>query len=340
MADGAVDRHVRRRASLRDVAAQAGVSVASASNVLNFRRSRDDGIGLAVLAAARELGYRADAMAANLRRATSRLVGVILPDFENTYFGTLLSALEHEANISGYRLTVATSRDDAAIERREIGALLDWRVAGFLVAPTVRGLPDGLKAAGVPFVVVDRVSGDPGTDEVGAENEGACRDVAERLVALGHRRILVAHSDPLVLNMAERLRGVERAVGEGAAVTLERLACGWTIESANAAFERRLTEGPLPSAIIALNNLTCLAAWGAAVRRGLVPGRDLALVGFDDVAWMEQVTPPVAAIEQPVTEIATIAWTRLMARIDGDDVAATSTRISCCLKARGTIIPP
>lgn len=339
--DGDPELRSMPRASLRDVASRAGVSVASASNVLNFRRRRDDPIGRAVLGAAKDLGYRANAMAANLRRATSRLVGVVLPDFENPYFGALLSALEREAGASGYRLTAATSHDDPALEAREVGALLDWRVAGLLVAPTIGSRADSFAEAGVPIVVVDRVAGAIGADEVSADNEGAAREVTRRLIALGHRHILVAHSDPLVLNMAERLRGVEAAIAEsGEEVRLDRLMCGWSVESADRAFEARLAGEQVPTAIFALHNLATLAAYGALERQGLKPGRDLALVGFDDAAWMAHMHPAVAAVAQPVEEIARIALTRLLARLDGESGPARSDRVACRFSGRGTMIPP
>lgn len=329
------------RASLRDVASRAGVSVASASNVLNFRRRRDDPIGRAVLTAAKDLGYRANAMAANLRRATPRLVGVVLPDFENPYFGALLSALEREAGASGYRLTAATSHDDPAIEAREVGALLDWRVAGLLVAPTIGTLPDSFAQAGVPIVVVDRVAGAVGADEVSADNEEAAGEVTRRLIALGHRHILVALSDALVLNMAERLRGIEAAAAEsGLEIRLDRLMCGWSVESADRAFEKHSGGKGAPTAIFALHNLAALAAYGAVERQGLKPGRDIALVSFDDAAWMSHMHPAVAAVAQPIEEIARIAWARLLARIGGDAGPARSERVTCRFSERGTMIPP
>ncbi len=340
-ADGTGSFQSTDRASLRDVATLAGVSVASASNVLNHRRRRDDLIGKAVLAAAEHLGYRANAMAANLRRATSRLIGVVLPDFENAYFGALLSALQREAATSNYRLTAATSHDRPDLEAREVGALLDWRVAGLIVAPTMSSLPDSFASTGVPIVVVDRVAGAMSADEVSADNAAAACEVTRQLIALGHRHILVAHSDPLALNMAERIRGVRKAASElGADVRLDPLNCGWTVESADQAFEARLASGTAPTAIFALNNLAALAAFGAVSRCGIIPGRDIALVSFDDATWMAHMHPAIAAIAQPVDAIAHHAWSRLLARIEGEAGQVQSIRVPCQINPRGSMVPP
>jgi LacI family transcriptional regulator len=331
----------RNRPSIRDVAARAGVSPGCASNVLNMRRRQDDPIGRAVLAAVADLGYRANSMAANLRRVNSRFVGVVLPDFENPFFGALLSALERCAEASGYRLTAATSRDDPAIEAREVEELLGWRVAGLLIAPTLGSLPDAFAGAGVPMVVVDRVAGSSGADEVSVDNEAAAHDVTARLIALGHRHILIAFSDPLVLNMSERIKGVEAAVAaSGHNVKLERLHCGWTVESSDQAFAAHLATTAVPTAVFTLHNLATLAAYGAVQRRGLVPGRDLALVSFDDSAWMAHMHPAVAAVAQPVDAIAKAAWARLMARIEGIKGPPEKLRIACRLFERGTMTPP
>ena len=330
----------KSRPSIREVAARAGVSPGCVSNVLNHRRRQDDPIGRAVLAAVADLGYRANSMAANLRRVNSRFVGVVLPDFENPFFGALLSALERCAEASGYRLTAATSRDDPTIEAREVEELLGWRVAGLLIAPTMGSLPDAFADAGVPMVVVDRVAGSSGSDEVSVNNEAVAFEVTSRLVALGHRHILIAFSDPLVLNMAERIKGVELAItASGQPVTLERLHCGWTVESADLAFSAHLTGQIAATAMFTLHNLATLAAFGAVLRRGLIPGRDLALVSFDDSAWMAHMHPAVAAVAQPVDDIAKAAWARLMARIEGVDGPPEVVRIPCQLFERGTFTP-
>jgi LacI family transcriptional regulator len=290
------------------------------------------------------LGYRANAIAANLRRTNSRFVGVVLPDFENPFFGALLAALERQAEESGYRLTAASSREDPAIEAREVAELLGWRVAGLLVAPTVRSRGHDPDTGGVPVVVVDRVSGRAGADEIAADNTIAAREVTDRLVTLGHRSLLVAHSDPALLNVAERLRGVRASVdaarADGVGVEVSLLECGPGLETADRAFARHFAASPVPGAIFALNNLAALAAYGAVRRKGLTPGEDLALVSFDDSAWMAHMHPAVAAVVQPVEAIAQAAWARLIARIEGRGAIAAPTRIPCRIEERETFVPP
>lgn len=333
------------RPSIRDVARKAGVSPGCVSNVLNHRRSQEDPIGRAVLSAVADLGYRANSIAANLRRTNSRFVGVVLPDFENPFFGALLAALELSAGSAGYRLATVTSREDPEIEAQEVEELLGWRVAGIVVVPAHGSVPGAFLTAGVPVVVVDRVScglGEtPATDEVSVDNDKAARAIAERLIDLGHRHILVACSDPQMLNMAERMRGVQAAAAAAPIpVRIEWLSCGWTVESADAAFDHRGATAPLPSAIFALQNLAALAAYGAVRRRGLTPGIDIALASFDDSAWMAHMHPAVTAVAQPVKLIAEAAFEMLVGRIEGAREPPRVLRLPCQMIERGTLVAP
>lgn len=288
-----------------------------------------------------DLGYRANSMAANLRRAESRFIGLVLPDFENPFFGALLAAMERCAEADGYRLTPASSRENPEIEAREVAELLGWRVAGLLVVPSVGSRPGAFAGAEVPVVVVDRISGALSTDEVSADSLTGAAEMTARLIAMGHRRLLLGISDAGVPNMAERIAGVEAAVAaSGLDIAIERLACGFSLDTASAAFEARLARGDLPEAIFALQNHAALAAYGALSRRGLRPGIDLALASFDDSAWMAQVHPAVSAVAQPVEAIARAAWARLLSRIEGDTGPVTATHIPCDLRVRGSLGPP
>jgi LacI family transcriptional regulator len=315
--------------SIKDVAERAGVSPGSVSNVLNGKRRKDDPIGRAVLEAVKALDYRPNPMASSLRRADSRIIGLVIPDFQNPFFAELVSALEQSAEATGYRIVATSSRETVDIEAREIRELLGWRVAGLLLAPTIgsRNAETQLAAQAVPSVIVDRVSEGLPMDGVGVDNAVATGAVMRDLIGLGHRRILVAYFDDAVGNVAERLAGVY-------------LACGPSVETAGAALENYLSAHPVPSAFFCLYNTATLAAYAAIARRGLAAGRDVALAGFDDSAWMAQMTPPIAAIVQPVQAIAQKAWELLMARIGGEQGPPRVERLACSFERRGTLVGP
>ena len=328
------------RPTIRDVARNAGVSPGCVSNVMNGRRSQDDPIGQAVMAAVQELGYRRNSMASNLRRSNSRIVGLVIPDFENPFFAELVARLELHAESSGYRIVATSSRETPAIEAREIDELIGWRVAGILLIPAL-GSDAGeiIRTNRTPFVVLDRIFADSGFDEIGVNNAEATADAMRRLIALGHRRILVAYLDNCIGNVAERLQGARRAAGNsGAELIVDYVSTGGTVASARAAIARHLDANPEPTAIFTLFNTATLAAFGLIHERGLVLGRNIALVGFDDSAWMSHVHPPVAAIVQPVDEIASVAWKRLAAKFVGGKEPGGTSRVACRFEPRGTMV--
>ncbi len=327
------------RPSIRDVARRAGVSAGCVSNVINGRRSQDDPIGRAVLQAVDELGYRLNTMASNLRRAQSRIIGLVIPDFENPFFAELVAQLERCAEATSYRIVAASSREDPDIEAREIDELAGWRVSGILLIPSLKSRAQELIAeVETPFVLLDRILSDSRADAVGVDNSEASETVIHRLVGLGHRRILVAYLGDGIDNVAERLDGVRRAVQDaGDGVTVDYLPTGTSVEGARLALAGYLDTNPAPDAVFCLFNTATLAAYGLLLERGLEPGTRTALVGFDDSAWMAHVHPPVAAIVQPVREIAQQAWARILARIEGDDSPRTIQRLACQLEPRGSL---
>lgn len=327
------------RPSIRDVARHAGVSVACVSNVINGRRRQDDPIGRAVLQAVDELGYRRNTMASNLRRAQSRIIGLVIPDFENPFFAELVSQLERCAEATGYRIVATSSREDPEIEAREIDELAGWRVSGILLIPSTTSRARELIAgAETPFVLLDRIFAGTDADAVGVDNAEASEMVIHRLVGLGHGRILVAYLGDGIGNVTERLDGVRQAARDaGDRVTVDYLATGMSVESARSALAGYFDANPAPDAVFCLFNTATLAAYGLLLERGLEPGWRTALVGFDDSAWMAHVHPPVAAIVQPVREIAEQAWARILCRIQGDDSPGQVLRLCCRLESRGSL---
>ena len=342
MPDKAAQKQRGSRPSIRDVARRAGVSPGCVSNVINGRRKLDDPIGRAVLQAVRDLGYRRNTMASNLRRSQSRIIGLVIPDFENPFFAELVAKLEHRAEATNYRIVATSSREDADIEAREIDELVGWRVAGVFVIPSLHSRAAELvETSETPFVFLDRIQQNAATDGVGVDNAAASAALMQKLFDTGHRRIVVAYLGDGIANVAERLDGVRAAVGDCAQeVLVDYVPTGDSIEGARAALAAYLDRNPAPDAVFCLFNTATLAAYGLLQERGHVIGKDTALAGFDDSAWMAHVYPPVAAIVQPTEEIARVAWERLLARIEGGDTPPETIRIGCRLEARGSLGPP
>ena len=328
---------------MRDVARAAGVSPATVSNVLNQRRNVHPAIAARVRDAVSSLGYRVDPVAANLRRAQSRLVGLVIPDFQNPFFGELVATLERLAEENGFRLTVVSSREDPAVEAAQVRTLVDWRVAGLIVVPAgatfaSRAIIDD---AGIRTVIVDRGSGITGFDSVSVDNEAIAFRATHYLHDEGHRRILLAASSTNSPNMGQRIDGALAAADAlGIRPGIDVTYCGASVGDTIAALNVRLDQAPLPTAIFALYNTATLASLRVVRQHGLSVPDDMSVIGFDDYDWMQVSDPPVTVVSQPIGEMARSAWRRLMRRMDDDDLKPEQVQIPCSMEIRGSVAPP
>lgn len=328
----------KSRASIRDVAREAGVSPSCASNVITGRRARDDAIGVAVMEAVKSLGYRRNTIASSLRSTQSKIAGLLIPDIENPFFASLVSHLEIEAEKSGFRIVTVSSREDAEIEQRELDELIAWNPAGILLIPARRSLAQKvIEQSHASFVMIDRPIDGVDADIVVVNNREASADAMRAIIELGHKRILVLFSGANSENMKLRRRGVEDVIEDG--IKVEFLKTGFSVDTAREAIGTYLDQNDAPTAIFSLYNPATLASYGLALERGFKLGGDLSLVGFDDSKWMEYAFPAVTAIAQPVDLLAKRAWEIFLERILGGRESTKHEYVQCTFKQRGTLAP-
>ena len=196
-----------RGPSIGMVAAGAGVSVATVSNVLNGKASVSPAIATRVREEIERLGYVRDHRAARLRSGVSRLAGVVVPDLTNPMFAAFVSTLEHRARADGYDLVVVSARNRPTEEAQRLRHLRGWRPAGLIVIPCDGALearlPEGL---GLPVVVADRIPDAPRFDLVAVDNRAAAAAVVSHLAAQGY-------GDCLVVGTSSRDQQRPRALG-------------------------------------------------------------------------------------------------------------------------------
>lgn len=331
----------RKAPTIRDVALRAGVSVATASNVVNGNRPVGAESRRSVLNAVAELGYHLNRAASSLRGNASRLVGMVVPDITNVFFAGLVRGVEEQAEKGGYDLLLVSSNEDVAIERRRIEALISRRIDGLLVVPasdnSLTLLRQGAHAAFMPpTVLIDRGDAMPGLDTVAADCFAGAYSATRHLVELGHRDIAaLAHSTGLN-NIGARVGGYRRALADSGLGARARVCVGGHgLDALRGAIEQELHRADPPTAIFALTNISALAAIKAA--RGLdleIPG-DVSIVGFDDFEWMFALRPYLTTVAQPIEEFAACSWRLLMNRIAGEaPQAGARVELPCTLKVR------
>jgi LacI family transcriptional regulator len=329
---------VEKATSINDVARMAGVSPATVSNVLTGRKPVSAKLVRKVKAAVKALDYRADPLASMLRSGEAKIVAVLVPDLDNPFFTSVVSAVEQCLGQDSYEVIVASSHGEESMERSKLRAILAWRPAGLIVVPCSDDFPgrELIEFSKTPYVIADRVTGNPNADTVSIDNEDAGAIGARHLIALGHKDILIAASSLSLENIRRRCSGASqvlrsRGLPEPAIVELGAMA-----EVAPRRLSDWFDRNPRPTAIQALTNFTTLSVLTTMAERGLRIPYDISVIGFDDYIWMRARATPLTAIFQPVREMGRILWERLNARIKGDLSPTQHVLLPCELRVRAS----
>ncbi|RXR25744.1 LacI family transcriptional regulator [Oerskovia turbata] len=274
------------RPTLAAVAEAAGVSLKTASRVLNDEPSVAEATRLKVRAAADTLGFRRNAVAADLARGGgSRLVGFVTGDIANPFYSDLAGGIERELRKHGLQLITTSSDEDADQERELIDALIERRVAALFIAPTAadHSYLHAELATGVPVVFLDRPPSGIEADTVVLDNRAGAAAAARHLLAQGHRRIALAGDLSRLWTFRERHEGFVGALHAAGIEDPERYVRDGLHDATTAreAVLELLALDEPPTAILTANNKITQGAL-RALRTGHGTRRDVALVGFDD----------------------------------------------------------
>ncbi|NQX29913.1 LacI family DNA-binding transcriptional regulator [Microbacteriaceae bacterium VKM Ac-2854] len=322
---------------IRDVAARAGVSVATASYALN-RPERVSAKSVAlVAAAAAELGYVPNIAARQLKAGRSWAIGFAVVNLTNPFFADVALGAEDAADTAGYSLLVGNSHDSATRESRYLDLFERQRVDGVLLAPRMRDFADlsRFRARRVPVVLVDRVDPDGVIPSVSLDDVLGGRLAAEHLLAGGCRSILFVGGPLGIPQMSERLAGC-RAVVEAAGARLTVHESGTLNARVGRELGERigaLPEGERPDGIFSGNDEMALGILLGLLRAGVdIPG-DIAVIGYDDIVYAEAAAVPLTSVRQPSYDIGAAATRLLLAQFDGE-AAPESVRFQPSLVVR------
>ena len=300
-----------KRATLRDIAQDVGVSIGTVSVILNGSRSGTsvaDRTREAIHESARRLGYRPNWVAKSLRGGRTRTIGIIPTmagrDFLlGPYIQRVLNSVVNVLAAEHHDVLLLTRCDQSNVESI-LDSVVNGRVDGAIViAPRADSrLVETLAEAGFPFVVIDGENVDHGGFTV--DDARGTRAGLEHLRSLGHERIAyVAGPDSLASGRA-RLRAFREAYGPGEPIVAHG---DFTIASGHAAVAALLRRTPRPTAVLCANDEMAMGAYRAARERDLCVPEDLSVVGFDDSPTSSDAHPPLTTYEQPVERMAAAA---------------------------------
>lgn len=327
--------------TLADIARAAGTSASTASRAINGKGYVSADARARLLDAADRLGYVPNASARTLKQRTSRVVGVIVSDLGNQFYGRVVGAIEQTLREAGYQMLLVGDNSENSEELAAVRTFMAMRAPGVIMTPVGSEACDLLTRQGVSVVEVDRRLAREECDAVVIDNERGARDATAHLLAAGHLRVALLVAATNWTSDAGRLAGYRQAHDEAGVHLDEHLIVRIAFQEPDA--EQRiaeLLERERPTAIFAANNLLAEQAWRVIRERGLRLPDDISLVGFDDVPWMEMVSPSITVVAQPTEELGRRAARLLLRRIDDPDSAHAVERLEPTLVVRGSTGPP
>lgn len=321
-----------RRVTIKDVAAKAGVAYQTVSKVMNGQAHVLPETKARIWEAAQELGYKPNHNARNLRAQRSRMIGYSWSSSEtdqpNHILHMFLTSMVREAELAGYHLLPFPYREgaDHIAEYREL--IDSGRVDAFVISSVNYDDPRAnfLVERNFPFVAFGRSSEQDPFPYVDIDGAEGLRLATDYLIAQGHRRIGMLAWPPTSRTGNDRLAGYRQALqAAGLEADPELIAHGeWRFDFGYTATEHwlALSRERRPTAIVAVSDIMAIGALQAAQAGGLTVGRDLAVIGFDDVPMAQYLRPPLTSVRQPIREAGHKCVELLIALLENKPVEA------------------
>jgi LacI family transcriptional regulator len=314
---------VQKSATIRDVAREAGVSVAVVSRVLN------DGSGpvaphtrARVVDVIERLGYRPRAAARELQQHSITTIGLVLTDLANPFFARLADRVVWEARARGVHVMLLTTQEDPHLEAESIETLVGRSVGSVIATPTGGNLDKWkrLTELGVNVVFVDRqIDRLPEADVVAIGNDLSAETATRHLLDLGHRRIAFISGPSSTSTGRDRVAGFRRAMSRAGVDVDERLvhAIPFRGDSGGDVVSALLALPVPPTGLIVGNTAQVSSAVHRIKQARIAVPDDLSLIVFDDNPWTELVSPPLSVIRQPIDMLALHSVELAVGRLKG-----------------------
>lgn len=339
---GAEPAHPRKATTINDVARMAGVSTTTVSRVLNKNPKVAERTRLAVERAIRELEYVPDNAARMLATNTSRTMGIVVPAIENMSYATAINALQQRLRQCGYTLLISSSAYDLDLEFEEVQTMLSRGVDGIVLVGAIHKpeLFTMLQDRQLPYVVTWVTSSEHPC--IGFDNRAAGERIASHLLDLGHTDIAVIAS-LLRANdrAAARVAGVREALNKrGLSLPDSHVIGGLaSIAEGKTAMRILLAMEKVPTAVVCLNDALAFGSVLEARNRGLQLPEELSVVGFDDLDFAAELSPPLTTVRVPSAEIGAAAADYLLACIESRPMPQL-LEIPANLVVRSSTAPP
>jgi len=327
-----------KQTTIKDVAAQAGVSKTTVSHVINDSRFVEEETRQKVLQAIQELQYRPNALARSLTTKRTRTVGIVISDSSNPFFGELLISIEEVLRPQNYALIICNTNETLEYEAHYLNLLLNQRVDGIIAAATSQPWVELSKAEvqHTPVVFVDRSFDNQDGYYVGVDNKAGAYVGTQHLIQCGYQKIGILAGLDRLSTMRERLDGFCHALQDaGIQVNKEWIIPSQlSVDGGRQAMRTLFNLPDKPEAVFINNNLLSLGALLEMDELNLDCTKDLGIVTFDDHPWAAVSCPPLTVVRQPTQKIGQISAEMILALINDQPVPEKSVILPCELIIR------
>jgi LacI family transcriptional regulator len=320
-------QHSKERVTLVEVARDAGVSRATASLVLRGSDLVADETRARVLAAMHKLGYVYHRGAASLRAHNSQTIGLIVPDITNPFFAEMTVSIEARLDQAQHVALLGNTAEMLGKQERLLAMMQEYRADGVLLCPVADTSTEAiarLRQRRLPFVLFARYIEGADADYVGADNLRGAQLATEHLLALGHQRIAFVGGPAHSSARSDRVQGYCKAlVRRGLPINPAlQLTSPTTRAGGHQAIRTLLELSDPPTAVLCYNDIVAFGVLLGLQQSGHVPGRDVAVVGFDDIAEAALSQPALTTVAISPRQIGEQAARLLLERVAAPDAAA------------------
>lgn len=315
---------LEKRVSINDIAKQLGVSITTVSFILNGRAKEkriSDKVVKSVLDLVEQVNYKPNTLARSLRTGKTNIIGLLVEDIANPFFGSIARLIEGNAYRNGYKIIYSSTGNDTAKARELMQMFRDRHVDGYIIVPPegVESEIQAIMTSGKPVVLLDRYLPEVNVDSVTIDNKESAYQATEHLILNGFKKVGLITLNSAQPQMQDRLSGYTEAMKHyGMTERVEKI----TFEDNDAIVNQIkafLQANSDLDAVLFLTNYLCRMGLKAMKAMQLNIPQDLAVVGFDEYELFEMYTPTITTVAQPIEQIAESAINLLLSKLEPDN---------------------
>lgn len=309
--------------SIKEVARLARVSTATVSRVLNNHPHVKPHLKERVLNAVQTLDYHPSNIARSMRKQSSKIIGIIIPDINNPFFTAVVRGAEDIALDKEYKVFLCNSDRNPDKEKMYIKLLAMERISGAIIVPYKEENLQPLVKLDIPFVFINHTLPRLRVDSVVLDNFKGAYEATRHLIELGHLRIGLINGHKNSPVQAQRSIGYQKALlDSGIEIDPDIIVSGeFNADDAEKAADQILAHPNPPTALFSLNNTMTIGTLKSITKHGLMIPKEISIIGFDDMPWLSFFTPPITVVQQPTYEIGTSAAQLLFDRIENPETS-------------------